>query len=138
MSQKIGFLAGNFDVIHPGYIKMFKDAKTVCDVLVIGLHEDPSIERPEKAKPILSVDERQEILLSLKFVDQIVVYKSEADLEFLLRTLSPDIRILGSDYKGRGFTGDKLSIPIHYHHRNHQWSTTKFKKGIAESLIEKM
>ena len=134
----VGFLAGNFDIIHPGYIQMFKDSKSVCDYLVIGLHEDPSIERPEKTKPILSIDERKEILMSLKYIDNIIVYTTEADLVGLLTALNPDIRILGSDYKGRGFTGDHLNIPIHYHDRNHLWSTTKFKKEIAKSLIEKL
>ena len=138
MKKKIGFLAGNFDVIHPGYIKMFKDSKSVCDCLVVGLHEDPSSERPEKTKPILTVEERKEMLLSLKFIDKIIVYKTEADLVQLLTTLNPDVRILGSDYKDRGFTGDHLNIPIHYHVRNHQWSTTRFKKEIAKSLISKL
>ncbi len=138
MSNKIGFLAGNFDVIHPGYIKMFQDAKTVCDFLVVGLHEDPSVERPEKIKPILSVQERTDMLMELSSIDKIVPYKTESDLVSLLRTINPDVRILGSDYKGRGFTGDHLSIPIHYHVRNHSWSTTAFKKEIAKSLLEKL
>ena len=138
VSQKVGFLAGNFDVLHPGYIKMFKDAKSVCDFLVIGLHEDPSEERPEKLKPILSVSERKEMLLSLTDIDSVCPYKTEADLVSILRSINPDVRILGSDYIGRGFTGDHLSIPIHYHKRDHQWSTTHFKKEIAKSLLDSL
>ena len=134
----VGFLAGNFDVLHPGYIWMFKDSKSVCDYLVVGLHEDPSVERPQKIKPILSVDERTEMLMSIEFIDKVIVYKTEKDLVSLLTTLNPDVRILGTDYKDRGFTGDHLNIPIHYHDRNHQWSTTKFKKEIAKSLIDRL
>jgi glycerol-3-phosphate cytidylyltransferase len=134
---KIGFLAGNFDVIHPGYIRMFKDSKTVCDYLVVGLHTDPSIERPEKLKPILTIEERKEMLLELKSVDSVMTYETEADLVTLLESLQPHVRILGSDYKGRGYTGDHLSIPIHYHARDHQWSTTDFKRKIAKSLIDR-
>ena len=138
MTQKIGFLAGNFDVFHPGYIRMFEDSKSVCDFLVVGLHADPSLERPEKFKPILTVAERIEMLMAIRFVDQILVYKTEADLVNLLGQINPDVRILGSDYNGRGYTGDHLGIPIHYHVRDHQWSTTKFKKEIAKSLIDRL
>ncbi len=132
--QKIGIIAGNFDVIHPGYIRMFKEAKSVCDRLVVGLHTDPSIERPQKLKPILSIEERTEMLLSIRYIDKVIPYDTESDLVDLLEYLNPSIRILGSDYKDRGFTGDHLNIPIHFHERSHQWSTTKFKNLIAESL----
>ena len=135
---KVGIIAGNFDVIHPGYIKMFQDCKTVCDWLIVALHEDPSCERPEKIKPILSLSERSEILLELKSVNQIVSYQTEEDLLSVLKKVNPDVRILGTDYKDRGFTGDGLNIPIHYHERSHDWSTTKFKKLIAMSLLEKI
>ena len=134
--MKVGFLAGNFDVIHPGYIKMFKDSKSVCEHLIVGLHTDPSIERPSKIKPILSVEERTEMLLSIEYIDEVIPYDTEDQLFSLLDFLRPDVRILGSDYKDRSFTGDDLGIPIHYHERDHEWSTTKFKKLIAESLKE--
>ena len=80
--NKTGVIAGAFDVLHPGYIKMFKDAKeNACDTLIILLHEDPSIERPDtKLKPILNVQERIEILLSLRFVDEVIPYKTEEEL----------------------------------------------------------
>tara|TARA_Y100000592_G_C5322668_1_gene245544 strand:- start:247 stop:657 length:411 start_codon:yes stop_codon:yes gene_type:complete len=132
--MKTGFLAGNFDVIHPGYILMFQDCKEVCDHLIVGLHIDPSIERPEKMSPILSVEERTSILLELRSVDEVVTYNTEAELVQLLEELKPDVRVLGTDYKDRSFTGDHLNIPIHYHERNHEWSTTRFKKEIAKSI----
>ena len=61
-----GFTAGNFDVIHPGYIKLFNECYQNCDHLTILLHSDPSIERPSKLKPILTLEERIEILESIK------------------------------------------------------------------------
>ena len=129
-----GVIAGNFDVIHPGYIKMFKECKRNCDHFLIFLHEDPTIERPEKCKPILSVEEREEILLSLQMVDQVISYKTEAELYNLLERYKPGVRFLGDDYKNKSYTGDDLTIPIHYLDRSHGWSTTKFKKLIAASL----
>ena len=134
MSFKIGVIAGNFDVIHPGYIHMFDECKNYCDTLLLLLHDDPSVERPEKIKPILSLDERTMILNSLKQIDRIITYKTESDLYEILMNKKIDVRFLGDDYRDKSFTGDDLAIPIHFLDRSHGWSTTKFKKLIAESL----
>ena len=134
MSFKIGVIAGNFDVIHPGYIHMFDECKNYCDTLLLLLHDDPSVERPEKIKPILSLDERTMILNSLKQIDRIITYKTESDLYEILMNKKIDVRFLGDDYRDKSFTGDDLDIPIHYLDRSHGWSTTKFKKLIAKTL----
>ena len=132
--MKKGVIAGAFDIIHPGYIKMFKEAKQHCDSLIVLLHTDPTIERPEKLKAILSVEDRKEILMSLKYVDDVVRYTYEEQLYDLLKMGEFDIRFLGDDYKDESFTGDNLRILIHYLNRDHGWSTTKFKKLIAQSI----
>ena len=75
--MKKGVIAGNFDVYHPGYVQMLKEAKGQCDCLIVLLHTNPSIERPEKLKPILSTDERKELLLSIRYVDDVVRYTYE-------------------------------------------------------------
>ena len=134
MTHKIGVIAGNFDVIHPGYIYMLNECKNYCDTLLLLLHEDPSIERPEKIKPILSVNERTMILSTLEQIDQIITNKTESELYEILINEKIDIRFLGDDYRDKSFTGDNLDIPIHYLDRSHGWSTTKFKKLIAETL----
>ena len=134
MTSKIGVIAGNFDVIHPGYIHMFDECKNYCDTLLLLLHEDPSIERPEKIKPILSLNERSMTLSSLKQIDQIITYKTESDLYKILMDKQIDVRFLGDDYRDKSFTGDDLNIPIHYLDRSHGWSTTKFKKLISKTL----
>ena len=128
-----GVIAGNFDVIHPGYIEMFKEMGKNCTVLIALLHSDPSIERPHKLKPILSVEERKELLLAIKYIDDVFTYTYEAQLYDLLKLGEFDVRFLGDDYKGKPFTGNDLNIPIHYLNRDHGWSTTKFKKLIAKS-----
>jgi len=128
-----GIIAGNFDVIHPGYIEMFKEMSKNCTVLIVLLHTDPSIERPHKLKPILSSGERKEILESIKYVDDVIRYTYEEQLYDLLKVGEFDVRFLGDDYKDKPFTGDDLKIPIHYLNRDHGWSTTKFKKLISES-----
>ena len=130
----VGIIAGNFDVIHPGYIKMFKECKSYCKQFIVLLHTDPSIERPHKLKPILTKEERTEVLSSIKFIDSIAYYTYEDELVKLIKDLEPDIRFLGDDYRGKTYTGFELDIPVHYLNRDHGWSTTKFKKLIADTL----
>ena len=132
--MKKGVICGNFDVMHPGYIKMFKECAANCDCLIVLLHTDPSIERPHKLKPILSVEERTEMLLELKSVCGVHIYTYEAQLLDLLKMGEFDVRFLGDDYIDKPFTGDNLNIPIHYLNRDHGWSTTKFKKLISKTV----
>ena len=132
-----GLIAGNFDIIHPGYIKTFKECKENCDHFTVLLHSDPTIERPNKLKPILSIEERIEILSSIKYIDDIIVYTYEKELIGLLKRGKFNIRFLGDDYIGKSFTGIELNIDIHYLSRSHGWSTTKFKKLIADTIKTK-
>jgi glycerol-3-phosphate cytidylyltransferase len=130
-----GIIAGNFDVIHPGYIDMFNEMESLCSEVIVLLQTDPSIERPNKLKPILSVEDRIKILSSLKQITSIQTYTYESELYDLIKLIQPTVRFLGDDYIGRtDFTGYDLNIPIHYLNRSHGWSTTKFKKLISESL----
>lgn len=132
---RTGVIAGNFDVIHPGYIEMFDEMNFLCENVVILLQTDPSIERPNKLKPILDISDRRKILTSLKQIDMVATYTYESELYMLLKSIKPSVRFLGDDYRNRtDFTGYDLDIPIHYLNRSHGWSTTKFKKLIAESL----
>jgi len=131
--KKIGFTCSCFDLLHTGHILMLKDAKEQCDYLIAGLQTDPTIDRAEaKNKPIQSLKERKIMLESIKYVDKIIIYKTEAELHKLLIKLNPNIRILGSDYVNQPFTGDDLNIKIYYHNRNHNYSTTNLRKRILK------
>lgn len=131
-----GFVASTFDLMHPGYIKMFKDAKTVCEHFICAIQSDPTTERPNKNRPVQTLEERIMVLEAIKYVDEIVTYETEDELLALLKTIKPDVRILGTDYKGRPFTGDDLDIEIYFHKRNHDWSTSSLRERIykAEKL----
>lgn len=136
-NKTIGIIAGNFDVIHPGYIRYFRDAKeNACEHLIIALHVDPTVENTDKFPPVLTVEERTEILMAIKYVDEVVCYDTEADLLNTLKIVKPSVRVLGSDYQGKRYTGDDLGIPVYYHVRDHDWSTTKFKNEIADQVIK--
>ena len=129
-----GVICGSFDVIHPGYVKMFKDCKEHCDEFTVLLQSDPTIDRPSKLKPILSVEDREEILMHFESIDNVLHYDTEKSLVKLLEKFKPDVRFLGDDYVDKPFTGDHLKCEIHYIDRSHGWSTTKFKKAIANSI----
>jgi glycerol-3-phosphate cytidylyltransferase len=130
----IGLIAGSFDVIHPGYIKMFEEARQHCEYLDIALQTDPTVERPHKLKPILSYEEREYILKSIKYIDKVVKYTTEQDLLNILKIKKYHVRILGDDYIGKHATGQEYSEKIIYLDRSHGWSTTKYKNLICKSL----
>ena len=136
--KKIGIIAGNFDVIHPGYVAMFKECKANCDKFIVLLHTDPSIERPNKLKPILSTEERIEMLRCFKQIDDVLTYNLESELHELITLVKPNVRFLGEDYKDKDYTGKDLNIPVHWISRDHGWSTTKFKLQIATEVLKQM
>ena len=134
--RKVGFVASCFDLLHAGHCLMLKDAKEQCDYLIAALHVDPSTERNYKNKPIQSLEERRIQLESIKYVDQIELYETEEDLLFILNKIKPNIRILGSDYKNKDFTGMELESKVYYHERNHNWSTTDLRIRIKGEVVE--
>lgn len=140
--KKVGITAGAFDLCHAGHMLVFKEAKTVCDYLIVALQEDPSHTSAEyrgkkKNKPIMSLEERMIILESVKYVDEIVVYNSEEGLHDLLVELKPDIRIIGADWKGKQYTGYELPIEMYFNLRGHNFSTTALRDRIYEAEKEK-
>jgi glycerol-3-phosphate cytidylyltransferase len=132
----IGFTAGNFDLIHPGYVYCFEEAKNHCDYLIVFLQEDSSVDRPSKYKPVVPLFERYKVLMSIKYVDEVVTYTNEEDLLRLIDFYRPNIRFLGDDYIGKRFTGDHLPIKIIYTTRSHGWSTTLLKNKITIQTLE--
>lgn len=135
---EIGFVAGAFDVIHPGYIKLFRDAKAHCELLIVLIHADPSIQRPQKLAPILSVEERADILLELESVDGVSVYHTEEDFKQWIYLHPEYVRFLGDDYVNADYTGKDLPNPIIFVDRSHKWSTTAYKKAIHHQVEVKV
>ena len=134
----VGIIAGSFDLLHPGYIRMFKESKEICKRLVIALQDDPTLDRPQKCKPVQTWEERKEILDSVKYIDEILYYSTESDLLKILETYRYDVRILGGDYIGERFNGDHLEKPIYFCSRNHKYSLTNLKSKIAQSFSIKI
>ena len=131
----IGFTCSTFDLLHAGHITMLEEAKHHCEYLIVGLQTDPTLDRPEKNKPIQSLVERQIQLAAVKYVDEIVCYQTEEDLQDLLLTLPIDVRVLGDEYKGKDFTGKDIAkqrnIKIIYNGRDHSFSSTSLRKRVV-------
>jgi cytidyltransferase-like protein len=134
--QTVGFTAGNFDLLHPGYIYTFEDAKKHCDKFIVFLQRDPSLHRKSKYKPVIPPYERYRALMAIKYIDEVFMYQTEEELLKLIEFFKPDVRILGEDYIGEKFTGDHLPIKVVYTSRAHDWSTTRLKDLITLQTIE--
>lgn len=134
--EVLGFTAGNFDLLHPGYIYTFEEAKRHCDRFVVFLQKDPSATRYTKYKPVIPYYERYKALMAIRYIDEVYMYQTEDELWDLIKFFSPDVRILGEDYINKPFTGDDLDVEIIYTTRSHEWSTTRLKDLITIQTIK--
>ncbi|OGI75892.1 hypothetical protein A3C67_03430 [Candidatus Nomurabacteria bacterium RIFCSPHIGHO2_02_FULL_42_19] len=132
--NKTGFTCGAFDLTHAGHYLMFKEIKAKCDYLIVGLQVDPSIDRPDKNKPVETVKERRIKLEACKYIDEIIIYNTEVGLYNLLKKLNPDIRFMGIDWKDRpNYSRDKLpKMKVIYNSRNHTYSSSNLRERIIK------
>ena len=134
--MKIGFTCSTFDLLHAGHIQMLREAKEQCDYLIVGFQFDPSMDRPEKNKPIQTVVERYTELNAVKYVDEIIPYQTEADLEDILSMYDIDVRVLGEEYKEKDFTGKdickKRGIQLYFNKREHRFSSSDLRKRLSD------
>ena len=135
--MKIGFTCSTFDLLHAGHIQMLRDAKEQCDYLICGLQIDPSLDRPEKNSPVQTIVERHTQLSAIKYVNEIIPYQTETDLEDILNMLHIDVRILGEEYKNGKFTGRaicaKRGIELFFNKREHRFSSIDLRNRVKSS-----
>ena len=134
--MRVGFTCSTFDLLHAGHVIMLREAKEQCDYLICGLQVDPSIDRKEKNAPIQTVVERYTQLKGVEYVDEIIPYGTEADLEDILSMYPIDVRILGEEYCDKDFTGKdicrKRDIELHFNKRDHRFSTSDLRRRVCE------
>jgi len=137
---KIGITFSQWDLLHAGHVAMLSEAKNHCDYLIAGLQNNASVDRPNKNAPIQSIVERQISLSAVRFVDEIVVYNTEKDLEDILLTLPVDVRIMGSEYINSEFTGksicEKRGIKIVFNSRDHSFSSSSLRKRVVDAEVK--
>ena len=132
-----GITFSSFDLFHSGHVAMLKEARANCDYLMVGLQTDPTLDRPEKNKPIQSVFERYVQLEGCKYIDEIIPYATEQDLLDILLTYDVNKRFIGEEYRTKDFTGKQLcvdkSIEIYYNKRQHSFSTSGLRKRTEQN-----
>jgi glycerol-3-phosphate cytidylyltransferase len=133
----VGFTCSSFDLLHAGHTLMLEEAKAQCDYLIVGLQTDPTLDRPTKNKPVQTVVERYLQLRACKYVDEIIPYATEQDLEDILAGMHIDVRILGVEYRDKDFTGrdicKKRDIDIVFNERDHRFSSSDLRKRVTEA-----
>lgn len=139
--MKIGITFSAFDLLHAGHIKMLEEAKRQCDYLIVGLQTDPTLDRPGKNQPAQTVVERYIQLKGCKFVDEIVPYATEQDLEDILRSFKIDVRIVGDEYREQNFTGrmycEAKGIELYYNTRDHRFSSSGLRREVHKKEMDK-
>ncbi len=132
----IGITCSTFDLLHAGHIIMLEECKKYCDYLICALQVDPSVDRPEKNKPIQSLVERYIQLDAVQYVDKIIPYNNEEELKTIFSSLDIDVRIIGEEYKDQNFTAKdicmKRNIRFVYNKRDHDFSTSSLRKRIYD------
>jgi glycerol-3-phosphate cytidylyltransferase len=135
--MKIGIVTSTFDLLHAGHVMMIREAKTKCDHLIAALQVNPSIDRAEKNAPIQTLVERYIQLSAVRYVDEIITYETEKDLEDILAIYPIDIRILGEEYKNKDFTGreicKKRGIELYFNRRDHRFSSSDLRKRVVDN-----
>ena len=134
--MRVGFTCSTFDLLHAGHVQMLREAKEQCDYLICGLQIDPSVDREEKNAPIQTIVERYTQLKAVGYVDEIIPYGTEEDLEDILSMYHIDVRILGEEYKDKTFTGRaicaKRGIELYFNKRDHRFSSSDLRKRVCE------
>lgn len=136
--KRIGITFSTFDLFHAGHIAMLSEAKNHCDYLIAALQTDPTIDRPDsKNPPVQSILERQIQVSACRFVDEIVVYQTEKDVEDILLTLPIDVRILGVEYENKDFTGKQIcynrDIELVFNSRDHSFSSSNLRERVWQA-----
>lgn len=133
----IGFTASTFDLLHAGHIMMLREAKSQCDYLICGLQVDPSVDRPQKNRPVQTLVERYAQLSAVKYVDEIVCYQTEQDLEDILGLYPINVRVMGIEYKDKDFTGREIckrrGIHIYFNTRDHRFSSSDLRARVSQN-----
>lgn len=137
--MKIGITCSTFDLLHAGHVMMLREAKSQCDYLIAALQVDPTLDRAEKNSPVQTLVERYVQLHAVKYVDEIIVYQTEKDLEDILEMYPIDVRILGEEYKDKDFTGREIckrrGIRLYFNKRDHRFSSSGLRKRVAEKTL---
>ena len=124
--KMVGFTNGCFDILHIGHIKLFQYLKNKSDEVIIGIDSDMRVkELKGPHRPINNERDRKLMLESLSFVDSVLIFDSADELELLVKTISPDLMVVGSDYKDRHVVGGEYAKKLEFFEKVDGYSTTR-------------
>ena len=130
--MKKGITFGAFDLFHAGHVLMLKEAKSICDYLIVCIQSDPSLDRGEKNKPVQSVTEREIQVSACTYVDEVIIYDSEEDVLKIIETIDWDVRIIGEEYRDKEFTGrDQTLDKCYFNKRPHNFSSSELRERVS-------
>ena len=136
--MKKGITFGAFDLFHAGHVLMLKEAKSICDYLIVCIQSDPSLDRVEKNKPVQSVIEREIQVSACTYVDEVIIYDSEEDVLKIIETIAWDVRILGEEYRDKEFTGrDQTLDKCYFNKRPHNFSSSELRERVSREHFKK-
>ena len=130
--MKIIFVNGCFDVLHPGHIQLFEYAKSLGDYLIVAIDSDEKVSQMKgKERPIFSQEDRSKVLQAIRYIDVVHIFNSKEELEDLIKTINPDIMIVGSDWKGKEVVGEQYAKTVRFFDRVGEYSTTRTLQGLT-------
>ena len=124
---------GCFDILHPGHIELFKACKSLGDRLIVGIDTDEKV-RSDKGpeRPINDICHRHSILSSIKYIDTIHVFGTRTELEELIQFYSPDVLVVGGDWRNGDVVGREYAKEVRFFNRIGGYSSTKLINKIKE------
>jgi D-beta-D-heptose 7-phosphate kinase/D-beta-D-heptose 1-phosphate adenosyltransferase len=130
--MKIIFVNGCFDVLHPGHIQLFEYARSLGDYLIVAIDSDKKVgEMKGPSRPIFCQDDRARTLEAIRYIDVVHIFNSKEELEDLIKTINPDIMIVGSDWKGKEVVGKQYAKEVRFFDRVGEYSTTRTIQGLT-------
>jgi rfaE bifunctional protein nucleotidyltransferase chain/domain len=128
---KVVWTNGCFDILHRGHFEMLEYAKSLGDYLVVGIDTDQKVKQDKgPARPYNNSEDRKFALKSTKYVDEVVKFSTAAQLEMIIKSVSPSIMVVGSDWKGKPIIGSQHVDKVEYFERIEGYSTTNILDGI--------
>ena len=120
------FVNGTFDILHPGHLSLLNYAKSLGDYVVVAIDNDQRVkEKKGESRPINNLEERKLMLINLKSVDEVLSFGTDEELELLIKTIKPDIMVVGSDWKNHSVIGSYYASKLIFFDRIDEYSTTK-------------
>ena len=128
--MKIVWTNGCFDILHRGHFEMLKYAKSLGDFLIVGIDSDKKVQADKgPLRPLNRAEDRRFALEAIRYVDEVVVFDSPEGLANAIKKVSPDIMVIGSDWKGKKVVGEEHTKEVRFFDRVGEYSTTSIIEG---------